>query len=157
MKTIFYNHFLKCYRLFYRSYLNKKKTLLVHAYTWKVSSEWYKLTLKNYIYILVIMTSPFYSRTLLYSTPPSSSLLPIQVVNAISIFGNDKTVYLQSKGCMPTANRPLQSFSYFYLVIVFTAGQYGWSRTYVLGNKYKRRQAIQYVYEWKHLYHSWPF
>ena len=25
---------------------------------------------------------------------------------------------------MPTANWPLQSFSYFYLVIVFTAGQY---------------------------------
>ena len=68
------------------------------------------------------MTSPFYSRTLLYSTLPSSSL-PIQVVNAISIFGNGKIVYLQSKGCMPTANWPLQSFSYFYLVIVFTAGQ----------------------------------
>ena len=69
------------------------------------------------------MTSPFYSRTLLYNTPPSPSL-PIQVVSAISIFGNDKIVYLQSKGCMPTANWPLQSFSYFYLVIVFTAGQY---------------------------------
>ena len=69
------------------------------------------------------MTSLFYSRTLLYSTLPSSSL-PIQVVNTISIFGNDKIVYLQSKGCMPTANWPLQSFSYFYLVIVFTAGQY---------------------------------
>ena len=27
-------------------------------------------------------------------------------------------VYLQSKGRMPTANWPLQSFSYFYLVIV---------------------------------------
>ena len=36
----------------------------------------------------------------------------------ISIFRNDKIVYLQSKGCMPTANWPLQSFSYFYLVIV---------------------------------------
>ena len=69
------------------------------------------------------MTSPFYSHTLLYNTPPSPSL-PIQVVNAISIFGNDKIVYLQSKRCMPTANWPLQSFSYFYLVIVFTAGQY---------------------------------
>ena len=69
------------------------------------------------------MTSPFYSCTLLYSTPPSSSL-PIQVVNAFSIFGNDKIVYLQSKVCMPTANWPLQSFSYFYLVIVFTVGQY---------------------------------
>ena len=69
------------------------------------------------------MTSLFYSRTLLYSTPSSSSF-PIQVVNAISIFGNDKIVYLQSKGCMPTAKWPLQSFSYFYLVIVFTAGQY---------------------------------
>ena len=52
------------------------------------------------------------------------SALPIQVVNAISIFGNDKIVYLQSKGCMSTANWPLQSFSCFYLVIVFTAGQY---------------------------------
>ena len=67
--------------------------------------------------------SLFYSLNLLYSTPPSSSL-PIQVVNAIGIFGNDKIVYLQSKGCMLTANWPLQSFSYFYLVIVFTAGQY---------------------------------
>ena len=69
------------------------------------------------------MTSPFCSCTLLYSTPPSSSL-PLCVVNAISIFGNDKIVYLQSKGCMPTANWPLQRFSYFYLVIVFTASQY---------------------------------
>ena len=69
------------------------------------------------------MTSLFYSRTLLYSTPPSSSL-PIQVVNVISIFGNDKIIYLQSRGCMLTANWPLESFSYFYLVIVFTAGQY---------------------------------
>ena len=67
--------------------------------------------------------SPFYSCNLLYSTPLSSSL-PRQVVNAISIFRNDKIVYLQSKGCMLTANWPLQSFSYFYLVIVFTAGQY---------------------------------
>ena len=57
------------------------------------------------------MTSLFYS-------PPSFSTLPIQVVNAISIFGNDKIVFLQSKGCMPTANWPLQSFSYFYLVLV---------------------------------------
>ena len=67
-------------------------------------------------YILIIMTSPFYSRTLLFNTSPLP--LPIQVVNAISIFGNDKKVYLQSKGRMPTANWPLQSFSYFYLVIV---------------------------------------
>ena len=49
------------------------------------------------------MTSLFYSHTLLYSTPSSSSF-PIQVVNAVSLFGNDKIVYLQSKGCMPTAN-----------------------------------------------------
>ena len=69
------------------------------------------------------MTSQFYSHTLLYSTPPSS-FLPIQVVNAISIFGNDKIVYLQSKGCMLTAKWILQSFSYFYIVILFTAGQY---------------------------------
>ena len=66
------------------------------------------------------MTSPFYSCTLLFNTPP----LPIQVVNAISIFANDKIVYLQSQGCIPTTNCPLQSFSYFYLEIVFTAGQY---------------------------------
>ena len=92
------------------------------------------------------MTSPFYSHTLLYSTPSSSSL-PIQVVNTISNFRNDKIVYLQAKGCMPTANWPLQSFSYFYLVIAFTAGQYSLSRTYVLGNKYKTRQEIQYVYQ----------
>ena len=51
-------------------------------------NETSKLTL-NKLYILVIMTSLFYSRTLLYNTPPSPSL-PIQVVNAISIFGNDK-------------------------------------------------------------------
>ena len=67
------------------------------------------------------MTSPFYSHTLLFNTLPPP--LPIQAVNAISIFGNDKIVYLQSKWCMLTANFPLQSFSYFYLVIVFTAGQ----------------------------------
>ena len=30
---------------------------------------------------------------------------------------------------MLTANWPLQVFSYFYLVIVFTAGQYSLSRT----------------------------
>ena len=48
----------------------------------------------------------------------SLSPLPIQVVNAISIFRNDKIVFLQSKGCMPTANWPLQSFSHFYLVLV---------------------------------------
>ena len=67
------------------------------------------------------MTVPFYSHTLLYSTP---LFLPIQVIDAISIFENDKIVYLQSKGCMPTANWPLKSFSYFHLVIVFTASQY---------------------------------
>ena len=48
---------------------------------------------------------------------------------------------------MPTANWPLQSFSYFYLMIVFTAGQYSLSHTYVLENKCKRRQAVQYVYK----------
>ena len=72
------------------------------------------------------MTSPFYSRTLFFNTPqpPPPPPPPVQVVNAISIFGNGKKVYLQFKGRMPTANWPLQSFSYFYLVIVFTAGQY---------------------------------
>ena len=53
MKTIFLWLFLKkCYNFFSRSYL-KKKTLLVHAYTRKVSSEWNKLTL-NKLYILVL-------------------------------------------------------------------------------------------------------
>ena len=61
------------------------------------------------------MTSPFYSPPS-FSTLPLS-ILPIQVVNAISIFGNDKIVFLQSKGCMLTANWPLQSFSYFYLLL----------------------------------------
>ena len=72
------------------------------------------------------MTSLFYSCTLLYNTLPLPLLpsLPIQAVNAISIFRNDKIVYLQFKGCMLTANWPLQSFTHFYLVIVFTAGQY---------------------------------
>ena len=41
-----------------------------------------------YVYILVIMTSPFYSHTVLFNTPHSP--LPVQVVNAISIFENDK-------------------------------------------------------------------
>ena len=68
------------------------------------------------------MTSPFYSRTLLFNTPPLPT--PHTGSHVISIFGNDKILYLQSKGCMPTANWPLQSFSYFYLEIVFTAGQY---------------------------------
>ena len=45
------------------------------------------------------MTSPFSSRTLLFSIPP-----PHTVVNAISIFENDKIVYLHSKGCMPTGH-----------------------------------------------------
>ena len=110
----------------------------------------------NYIYISNNELACFTLTHSFAALPPSSSL-PIQVVNAISTFGNDKILYLQSKGCMPTANWPLQSFSYFYLVIVFTAGKYSWSHTYVLGNKYKRRQATQYVYEWKHLYHGWPF
>ena len=91
------------------------------------------------------MTGLFYCHTLHFSMP--LSLLPIQVVNANSIFRNDKIVYLQSKGCMPIANWPLQSFSYIYLVIVFTACQYSSSCTYVFENKYKRRQAVQYVYE----------
>ena len=69
------------------------------------------------------MTSPFCSCALHLNTPPLPPL-PIQVVNVISIFGNDEIVYLKSKGCMLTANCPLQSFSYFYLVIVFTACQY---------------------------------
>ena len=54
--------------------------------------------------------------------PPPPLHLP--VANAISMFGNDKKVYLQSKWQTPTANWPLQSFIYFYSVIVFTAGQY---------------------------------
>ena len=44
------------------------------------------------------MTSPFYQRTHLF--PP----LPIQAVNVINIFRNDKKVYLQSKGWMPIAD-----------------------------------------------------
>ena len=31
------------------------------------------------------------------------------VVNAVSIFRNDKKVYLQSKGRMPTANGPVSA------------------------------------------------
>ena len=42
----------------------------------------------NIMYIVsVITTSPFYYRTHLFTDP---SPLPIQAVNAISIFGNDK-------------------------------------------------------------------
>ena len=64
------------------------------------------------------MTSPFYSGTLLFI------ILPHTGSQCNQHFGNDKIVYLQSKGCILTANWPLQSFSYFYLVIVFTEGQY---------------------------------
>ena len=69
------------------------------------------------------MTSLF-TLTLSFSTLAPPSPLPIQVVNAISIFGNDKIAYKQAKGYMPTANWPLQSVSYFNHVIVFTASQY---------------------------------
>ena len=62
------------------------------------------------------MTSPFYSPPSFSTLPPPP--LPIQVVNAISIFGNYKIVFLQFKGCMLTANWPLKSFSYFYHVLV---------------------------------------
>ena len=61
-----------------------------------------RMILINYIYVeLVIMTSPFYSRTLLFH--------PLPVVNAASIFRNDKKVYFQSKAQMPTANWPVSA------------------------------------------------
>ena len=74
-------------------------------------------TMITIMYISVITTSPFYYGTHLPHIPS----LPIQ---AISIFGNDKIVYLQSKGWMSTAACQLATFSYFYLVIVFTARQH---------------------------------
>ena len=60
------------------------------------------MVLINYIFVeLVIMTSPFYSRTLLFH--------PLPIVNAVSIFRNDKKVYLQSKARMLTANWPVSA------------------------------------------------
>ena len=67
----------------------------------------------NYIYISNNDWPVLLSHPPLQHSPSHS--FATQVVNAISIFRNDKIVYLQSKGCMPTANWPLQSFSYFIL------------------------------------------
>ena len=73
----------------------------------------------NIMYIIsVITTSPFYSRTRLFThtLPPhtgSQSML-------VSIFGNDKSIFaVEEVG----AACQLATFSYFYL-IVFTPGQY---------------------------------
>ena len=87
------------------------------------------------------MTSPFYSRTLLFTLP--------QEVNALSIFGNDKK-YI----CSPRGECRLASFSYFYLVIVLPPVNI----INLVGaclRTHRGRQAVQYVYEWKHLYHGW--
>ena len=58
------------------------------------------------------MTSPFYSRTLLFtlplSPPPLPSLPPFTGSQCAQYFGNDK-VYLQSKGQMLTANWPVSA------------------------------------------------
>ena len=46
------------------------------------------------------------------------------------------------------ANWPLQSFSYFYLVILFTAGQYSESRTMCLGTNIREgRQFNMFMSE----------
>ena len=72
----------------------------------------------SYIYVeLVIMASPFYSRTLLFH--------PLPVVNAVSIFRNDKIVYLQPKARLPTANWPVSAiFIGWFVIIKKAAGQY---------------------------------
>ena len=125
---------------------------------------WYWLMIYNkHIYIkLVIMTSPFYSRTLLSH--------PLPVLNAVSIFRNDRyryrKVYLQSKARMPTA--VLAIFILFYLFFLgFVIIKNCWVnivnivrtclRTHCKVLCQKRRQAVQYVCKWKHLYHGWPF
>ena len=65
------------------------------------SKKWWKSTsiLINIMYIISVITpSPFYYRTHLFTHPSLPRSLPIQAVNAISIF-----VFLQGKGWMPTA------------------------------------------------------
>ena len=64
------------------------------------------------------MTSPFYSRTLLFTPPPS---LPLQVVNVLSISEMIKSIFAVQG---VNVDCQLASFSYFYLVIVFAIGQY---------------------------------
>ena len=57
-----------------------------------------------------MMTSPFYSHTLLFTLPlpPPPSLPPLTGSQCAQYFGNDK-IYLQSKGQMPTANWPVSA------------------------------------------------
>ena len=66
-------------------------------------------------YAYNIMTSPFYSRTLLFTPPPPP---PIQVVNA-SAFSEIIKKYI----CCPRSEcrLPTGQSSHFYLMIVFTA------------------------------------
>ena len=66
------------------------------------------MILINYIYIdVVIMTRSFYSHTLLFN--------PLPVVNVLSIFRNDKKVYLQFKMQMPRDNWPVSAIFILWL------------------------------------------
>ena len=94
-----------------------KHFLCMHTHE---SLIWIKQTHPEYIiYIsinnwpVLLVHSPFQ-----HSPPPPPPPPHTGIVNEISIFVNDKIVYLQSKGYMPTVNWPLQSFSYFHLVVL---------------------------------------
>ena len=63
--------------------------------------------------MLVIMTSPLYSHTLLFTLLPPS--LPLQVVYVLSISEMIKSIFAVQG---TNANCQLASFSYFYVVIV---------------------------------------
>ena len=113
----FLQPFLKIVTGFFIDLIWKKNTSCACIHM-KVSSEWNKLTL-NKLYILVIMTSPFYSCTLLHNTPP---LLPSPYrLSMRSAFSEMIKWYI----CSPRGGCRLPTSHYFYLVIVFTAGQYG--------------------------------
>ena len=91
------------------------------------------------------MTSPFYSRTLLFTPPSPSPSPPRTGSQCVSIFRNDCmfendciSIFANQGG---NADCQLASSNYFYLVIVFTAGQYNLSRTHVLENKYDAKRG----------------
>ena len=64
------------------------------------------------------MTRPFYFRTLLFNPPPSLPPPPLQVLSISEMIKSIFAVQGANADCQ------LARFSYFYLVIVFTACQY---------------------------------
>ena len=76
--------------------------------------DWHNVcNISNNDWSILLLYPPFY-------TPCP---LPIQVVNVVSIFGNDKKVNLQSKGQMPTASWPVPAIFIMYICFM-AAGQY---------------------------------